>query len=144
LDELIKALKVLMADVVTFYFQAQGYHWNVEGQDFSQYHNLFGDIYEDVQDSIDPIAENIRKLQDYSPFTLQKFIDERTFEVSGVAPTPRDMANALQESNEAVLRTLNATFKAADTADKQGIADFISGRIDMHEKWAWMLRASTK
>jgi starvation-inducible DNA-binding protein len=75
MDGLIKSLKVLLSDVVTFYFMSHGYHWNVEGSDFSQYHDLFGDIYEDVYPSIDSIAENIRKLDDYAPFSLQKFID---------------------------------------------------------------------
>lgn len=144
MDELVKVLRTLMGDVVTFYFQAQGYHWNVEGQDFSQYHDLFGDIYEDVQGSIDPIAENLRKLEEYSPFTLQSFSDEATFKVDGVKPEPGAMASALMKSNESVLKTLNKAFKAADKADQQGIADFLAGRIDMHEKWAWMLRASTK
>jgi len=54
------------------------------------------------------------------------------------------MAKALLTANESVIKTLNDVFKKATKADQQGIADFISGRIDMHQKWAWQLRASTK
>jgi starvation-inducible DNA-binding protein len=143
-DALVKTLRTLMGDVVTFYFQAQGYHWNVEGQDFSQYHDLFGDIYEDAQGSIDTIAENIRKLDEYSPFTLQSFSEDATFKVDGVKPDPKVMAEALLKSNTSVMVTLNKAFKEAEKEDKQGLLDFLAGRIDMHEKWAWMLRASTK
>jgi starvation-inducible DNA-binding protein len=142
--ELVKALKTAMADVVTFYFMAHGYHWNVEGQDFSQYHSLFADIYEDAYGSLDPLAENIRKLDDYAPFSLQKFIDLRTVEFKDVDPTPKAMAKSLLKANEAVLETIGAAFKAADSADEQGIANFLAERIDMHNKWAWQLRASTK
>lgn len=144
MDELIKALKVAMADVVTMYFMAQGYHWNVEGQDFSQYHDLFGDIYEDVYGSIDPIAENVRKLDDYAPFSLQKFIDLRNVEFKDVDPTPKAMAKSLMKANDTVVDTLNDAFKKAEEADQQGVMDFLAGRIDMHMKWAWQLRASTK
>ena len=42
---LTKSLKTLLSDIVTFYFMAHGFHWNVEGSDFSQYHGLFADIY---------------------------------------------------------------------------------------------------
>lgn len=144
MDDLIKALKVAIADVVTFYFMAHGYHWNVEGQDFSQYHALFSDIYEDAYGSIDPLAENVRKLDDYAPFSLQKFIDLRNVEFKDVDTSPKAMAKSLLKANETVLDTLNKAFKAADSADEQGIANFIAERIDMHNKWAWQLRASTK
>ena len=144
MDELIKALKVAMADVVTMYFMAHGYHWNVEGQDFSQYHDLFGDIYEDVYGSVDPLAENVRKLDDYAPFSLQKFIDLRNVEFKDVDPTPKAMAKSLMKANDTVIETLNDAFKKAEKADQQGVMDFLAGRIDMHMKWAWQLRASTK
>lgn len=144
MDELVKALKVTIADVVTFYFMAHGYHWNVEGQDFSQYHALFSDIYEDAYGSIDPLAENVRKLGDYAPFSLQKFIDLRTVEFKDVAPAPKSMAKSLLKANDTVLETLKDAFKKADSADEQGIANFLAERIDMHNKWAWQLRASTK
>lgn len=144
MEELVKALKVSMADVITMYFMAHGYHWNVEGQDFSQYHDLFGDIYEDVYGSVDPLAENVRKLDDYAPFSLQKFIDLRTVEFKDVDPTPKAMAKSLLKANEAVITTLNDCFKKAEEADEQGVMDFLAGRIDMHQKWAWQLRASTK
>ena len=142
--ELPKTLKSLLGDVVTMYFQAHGYHWNVEGQDFSQYHSLFESIYEDVYGSIDPIAENVRKLNDYAPLTLQRFIDERTIDFKDVEPNPKAMAKELLKTNEALLKQLNDAFAVATKENQQGIANFIAERIDMHQKWSWQLRASTK
>jgi starvation-inducible DNA-binding protein len=144
MNELIKSLKVLVSDVVTFYFMAHGYHWNVEGQDFSQYHSLFADIYEDAYSAIDPIAENIRKLDDYAPFSLKKYMELTTVTFKDVEPSPKAMAKALATANESVIKTLNDSFDKATKANEQGVADFISGRIDMHKKWSWQLRASTK
>lgn len=142
--ELTKTLKSLLGDAVTLYFQAHGYHWNVEGQDFSQYHALFEAIYEDVYSSVDPIAENIRKLNDYAPLTLQKFIDLRTLDFKDVEPNPKAMAKELIKSNEAFIKQLNDAFDVATKENQQGIANFLAERIDMHQKWAWQLRASTK
>jgi len=144
MNELIKSLKVLVSDVVTFYFMAHGYHWNVEGQDFSQYHSLFADIYEDAYGSIDPIAENIRKLDDYAPFSLQKFLDLRTLDFKDVQPNPKAMAKSLLTANEDVLKSLKKAFDEAQKKDEQGIMNFLADRIDNHNKWSWQLRASTK
>ena len=137
-------LKTLLADSVTMYFVAHGYHWNVEGQDFSQYHALFAEIYEDVYSSIDPIAEDLRKLDEFAPFTLSKFIDLRTVESKEVDPNPKAMAKALLKINEGVLATISKAFESATKANEQGIANFLAERDDMHKKWRWQLTASTK
>ena len=137
-------LKTLLSDSVTMYFVAHGYHWNVEGPDFSQYHDLFGTIYEDVYSSIDPIAEDLRKLDEYAPFTLSKFIELRTVESVEVAPNPKAMAKALLKVNEGVLVTIGKAFASATKANEQGIANFLSERENMHKKWHWQLTASTK
>lgn len=139
-DELAK----LQADVTVFYFRAHGYHWNVEGEDFSQYHNLFEDIYSDAYGSIDPIAENIRKLGEYAPFKLDTLIKLASLEDSKVPTNPRAMAKDLLEANESLIEILKSVFHTANDDDEQGIANFIAERIDMHQKWAWQLKASTK
>lgn len=144
MSKLTDALKTSLADVITMSFVAQGYHWNVEGQDFSQYHALFAEIYDDVYSSIDPLAENIRKMDEYAPFTLSKFIELRTVESKDVKPEPKAMAKALLTVNEGVIDSIKKAFNAAVDADEQGIADFLAGREDMHKKWSWQLRASTK
>ena len=144
MSALTNDLKTFLADSVTMYFVAHGYHWNVEGQDFSQYHALFADIYEDVYSSIDIIAEDLRKLDEYAPFTLSKFIDLRTVESVEVAPNPKAMAKALLKVNEGVLMTIGKAFASATKANEQGIANFLAERDDMHKKWHWQLTASTK
>lgn len=144
MSALTNDLKTLLADAVTMYFVAHGYHWNVEGPDFSQYHALFADIYEDVYSSIDTIAEDLRKLDEYAPFTLSKFIDLRTVESVEVAPNPKAMAKALLKVNEGVLKTIGKAFTSANKANEQGIANFLAERDDMHKKWHWQLTASTK
>lgn len=144
MSALTNDLKTFLADAVTMYFVAHGYHWNVEGPDFSQYHSLFADIYEDVYSSIDPIAEDLRKLDEYAPFTLSKFIDLRTVESVEVAPNPKAMAKALLKVNEGVLVTIGKAFASATKANEQGIANFLAEREDMHKKWHWQLTASTK
>ena len=113
MSALTNDLKTFLADAVTMYFVAHGYHWNVEGSDFSQYHSLFADIYEDVYSSIDSIAEDLRKLDEYAPFTLSKFIDLRTVESVEVAPNPKAMAKALLKVNEGVLVTIGKAFASA-------------------------------
>lgn len=141
---LVDELKTTLADAVVLYLRAHGYHWNVEGPDFHEYHGLFGEIYEDVYASIDPIAENIRKLDDYAPYRLERLTSLRTLPEDSVEPNAKAMATDLLKANEAMVERLNAAFKAANDENEQGIANFLAERIDAHQKWCWFLRASTK
>ena len=144
MSALTNSLKAVLSDSVTMYFAAHGFHWNVEGSDFSQYHSLFAEIYEDVYSSIDPIAEDIRKMGEYAPYTLSKFIDLRTIEAKDVKAEPKAMAKELLRLNDGILDSIAKAQEDANKAGEQGIMNFLAERDDMHKKWRWQLTASTK
>jgi starvation-inducible DNA-binding protein len=106
---------------------------------------LFANIYEDVDSSIDPIAENIRKLGAYAPFTLSRLSALRGIsDVDPGTPTEQPMAAALLKMNNAVLENIMTAFDLAVKENQQSIANFLAERQDMHMKWKWQLTASTK
>lgn len=140
---LVKSLEQILADVVAFSFRAQGYHWNVKGANFPQYHELFGEIYSDVHGSVDPIAENILKLGYDSPFNITTFANMSPLGTSTIESADcHTMAYDLYTANEHVINELKVAFQVANAANEQGIADYIAGRIDQHQKWSWQLKAS--
>ena len=141
--DLNEELTELLADVVSFYFRAHGAHWNVRGADFSEYHKLFLKIYEDVYESIDPIAENLRKLGSLAPFTLGSFLALRSIEdASTTLQDPIALANDLLTANDIILDELSDAFDCATAYNQQGVANFLAGRIDQHQFWKWQLTAS--
>lgn len=139
---LVQQLKVLLADQVTFYLRAHGFHWNVKGQDFAQYHELFQEIYEDTYSAVDPIAELLLKLQSDAPFRLPEYLALRTIQDAPVIDDPAAMAADLLAANDRLLATLRLAAALASAADEQGVLNFLAERIDMGQKWAWQLRAS--
>ena len=144
MTELQASLNVLMANVFVMYFKAHSFHWNVEGVEFSQYHDFFGDLYEDVFDSVDPIAENMRKLNVYAPKSINAMYESKTIQEEDGIPSLRGMVQSLLAANDQVIFSLNKVFALATKENKQGLADFVASRIDTHEKHGWMLRASLK
>jgi starvation-inducible DNA-binding protein len=142
-DALASQLAKLLADTVNFTFLAQGAHWNVKGSDFFQMHEFFGEIYEDVSGSIDPLAENILKMGYDAPYLLSDFANFTSVMPARVTTGDKmEFAQALYVANQEVLGCLNKGFKLAEGADQQGVADFLAGRVDMHQKWEWQLRAT--
>lgn len=139
---LVQALKVMLADGFTLYTRAHGFHWNVKGIEFSQYHDLFLQIYEDTYSGIDPTAENILKMGSDAPYRLPEFVSLRTIDDTTTVNNPLAMAADLLAANEQFCMTLNKVFAEATLADEQGVINFVAGRIDAHQKWSWQLRAS--
>jgi starvation-inducible DNA-binding protein len=139
--QLVEALKKLLGNEVVMYFKAHGHHWNVVGSDFSQFHDFFAEIYEDIYSAIDPTAEDIRKLGSPSPYRLVEFARSSDIQDAQVGQNAMAMCKDLYDANDTMLASLNMTFDIANQSNEQGIANFLSERIDMHKKWRWQLNA---
>jgi starvation-inducible DNA-binding protein len=137
-------LKTLLATEYAFVVKAQQFHWNVEGPDFAQLHGFFGDLYEEVYGAIDPTAEYIRTLDEYTPGSFERFAELSVIQGQTKIPRARLMIEELLANNGQLIELLNQCFGDAEQENQQGIADFIAGRIDAHGKHGWMLRSFLK
>lgn len=144
MDTLIEVMRKVLADTFALYLKSQNYHWNVEGPNFPQYHEFFGNLYEELHDAVDPIAEQIRALNAYAPGSFVRYMELTEIQDEVNVPMAIEMCQRLIADNEIVLNTLNIAFKLANEFDKQGLADYLAGRIDTHSKHAWMLRSIAK
>lgn len=142
---LADVLKVLYASSYCFVFKAQNFHYNVEGDNFPQYHKFFGDLYEEVYDNaIDRTAEYIRTLESYTPSSLTRFAELSKINDQTKIPRAELMMAELLEDNQTLLSLWKEAFPIAEQENEQGIANFIAERIDAHGKHGWMLRSILK
>ena len=144
MNELTITAKVALANTFLMYFKAHAYHWNVEGLNFPQLHEFFGDLYEEIYGAVDPLAEEIRALNDYAPRSLEELYTYKTIDGSNEATSGVTMVQDLLATNDQVVVSLNKLFDLATAAKEQGLADFVAGRLDAHKKHGWMLRATSK
>ncbi|MBO1254586.1 DNA starvation/stationary phase protection protein [Alteromonas sp. 5E99-2] len=135
-------LKKLLADSYTLYLQTHNFHWNVEGPQFRELHLMFEEHYTELSTAVDEIAERIRTLGVAAPGTYKSFAELSSIkEVEGV-PTASEMVALLNSAHEQVVKTCREVLKVAQDADDESTAAVVSDRMRVHEKTAWMLRAS--
>jgi starvation-inducible DNA-binding protein len=139
---LVNALQDLLADTVSFYLKAHGAHWNVVGEEFAQYHELFGEIYEDAQGAIDPTAELLRKLNAPALGDIREVASRAEGEPVADDNDAESLAETVYSVNEMVLDCIARAIDEATRLNMQGILNFLAERQDMHQKWSWQLRAS--
>ena len=138
--DLAGELSELLGNLVALKFQAHGYHWNVKGPLFAQFHELFGDIYADVDDTIDPTAENIRKLNVDAPFLLPDFVASTELDIKPVGSDPVALSGELFKSFSMVIPDLVEATETADCLNQYGIVNFLNDVQDRFQKWSWQLR----
>jgi starvation-inducible DNA-binding protein len=144
MEELTGKLKVILSDVYVLYYRLHAAHWNVVGTNFPQYHSFLGDLYEKVFDSVDDIAEEVRKLDETLPMSLSDLL-EMTSIPSGTANAesePMDMMIDIQEANNIIIAELREGIKLADDANEPATGNFLQDRLSAHQKIAWKLRST--
>lgn len=138
-----EALAKYLGDLVVAKFLAHGYHWNVKGSDFREYHEFFADIYGDYDGAIDPVAENIRKLGFDAPYLLEDFADLSCIKEERIeGGSSLEMLTSLLRINAQMITSSLEAFALANEANEQGIANFLAERVDAHQKWNWQLSAT--
>jgi starvation-inducible DNA-binding protein len=142
--EISEGLKRLLADSYTLYLQTHNFHWNVTGSQFRELHLMFEEHYTELAVAVDDIAERIRTLDVPAPGTYKEFSKLSSIkEVDGV-PSSAEMVELLVRGHEQVIKTSREVLKIAQAADDESTASLVSDRMRIHEKTAWMLRATTK
>lgn len=144
MEELIQALRQCLANTFGMYFQAHSGHWNVEGPDFTEYHDFLGELYEELHGAVDPIAEYLRIMDAYAPGDISEMMMSTSISAMGVKSNPRDIVSSLVDSNNIVILTLMTAFKASEAAGEVGLSDFLTQRINAHQKHAWQMRSMLK
>lgn len=142
MNELIEAMKRLFATNFQYAVKAQGFHVNVVGPDFHQYHELFGDVYTDAQAAIDSIAEQIRAIEGIAPFAMKRIMELGTIKDSAERPEALAMCKELLADTQKVVNHYEECHDIATKLRVYGLINFLEGRMDHHAKLMWMLRST--
>ena len=142
MENLLAQLRTLLADNVALKFKAHGYHWNVEGDNFQQFHEFFGDIYLNYDEATDTYAEWLRALKQYAPYRLTDFFDMSTVPEPVIVGDPQPMLQDLLLSIEKHVEDLVVASDTANANKQYGLANFFADRQTISQKFLWQIRAS--
>ena len=136
-------LSSLLADEFLLYLKTRNAHWNVEGPDFHQMHVFFEQQYEQLDETMDQVAERMRMLGHYAPATLKAYQElTHLTEASRAKNNSAGFIKELLNDHESIIERLRENIHKVDEEWKDaGTADFLTGLMETHEKMAWMLRS---
>ena len=139
--KVVEILSHYLADSYYLYLKTHNFHWNIMGMHFQNLHKLFEEQYTSLFESLDQIAERIRSLGEFVPASHLQFKELTCLKESKEVPKDREMLKILLEDHEITIRNLRTWIEDANKAGDVGTGDFLTARIEDHEKTAWMLRS---
>ncbi len=141
--EISELIQGVLADQFVLYVKARNYHWNVTGPQFYLLHGVFENIYDELADDIDKVAERIRSLGMNTPGTMKEF-----WELSSLEEKPGNYPESLMMVQEIAtdFETIIEKLKSSANKMQSSLGDDVSagmlyGLMEKYQKTVWMLNA---
>ena len=138
---LAEKMKVLLGSTVVVYTKIQGYHWNLEGPHFYDYHKLLGDFYGDVYETVDNIGEYIRTLDCYTPGSLVRMLELSVITEQLKIPRSELMIAELYDDCDKMILLINEVFECATNEKIENIANYMAELLDVYTKYKWFFKS---
>ncbi len=138
--EVSAALNTLLADTFALYVKTKNFHWHISGPHFRSYHLLLDEQAEQIEKSIDILAERVRKVGGTTIRSIGHIAKLKRIEDNDedfVAPL--DMLGELMNDNKAHVVNMRMAHTLADGHDDVATASLLEIFIDEAEKRAWFL-----
>lgn len=141
-DEIANRLNKLLASYQVFYMNVRGYHWNLDDENFFVLHPKFQELYEELQEQIDSIAERIVMLgfvpfHSFSDCLANTAIKE---DENVVEATPAMLG--ILDSLTLLVVTQRSLTEFCQNAEDQVTADMLTGFSRSQEKLIWMYKSA--
>jgi starvation-inducible DNA-binding protein len=138
---LAEKLNTLLSSYQVFYINTRGFHWNISGDKFFELHVKFEQLYNDLANKIDEVAERIVTLgytpiHTFSGYLKTSAIPEETNITDG-----KTCVQMIVDSLHTILNEERELLDLSDEARDEGTNSLMSDYIREQEKLVWMYSA---
>lgn len=139
--KVVDSLQQLLADYQVFYTNLRGFHWNIKGNQFFVLHKQYEEMYNNVSEKADELAERILMLGGEPVNKFSEYLKvARVKEVSGVSSASESLKNVLDSYSYFIGEERKLLALASELADEATVA-LMSDYLKEQEKLVWMLVA---
>ncbi|SMF37846.1 Dps family protein [Paenibacillus barengoltzii] len=140
-SSLEQLLNEQVANLNVLYVKLHNYHWYVKGTNFFRLHAKFEELYNEVTEQMDAIAERMLALKWNPAPSLKEYLDLATIQEATGKEEPQAMVQHVLEDLATLTEAYNEGIGLADQAEDNVTSDLLTGYLGKWEKQMWMLRA---
>jgi starvation-inducible DNA-binding protein len=135
-----EALNPLVADAIALYVKTKNFHWHLAGSHFRDYHLLFDEHAEQIFDSIDTLAERVRRVGGTTIRSIGHISKLQTIEDDNDDFVPAgEMIRRLMKDNEHLVHMQRAAHQVCERNRDVATASELETIIDETERRTWFL-----
>lgn len=136
-----QVLNEQVANLNVLYVKIHNYHWYVKGDNFFTLHVKFEDLYNEVTEKMDEIAERLLTLKGEPAATLKDYLEIATIQEATGKEDQRTMVQTLIEDFATLSESFQEGIELAEKEEDAATADLLTGFKGEIEKHMWMLRS---
>ena len=144
MESLYKLLSDTQASLFVLFQKTWVYHWNVVGDDFKQFHDLFGEQYEAMFEEIDRMTEHMRYLNIKPVPTLSRVTEVSHISEANSGLDTMGMVRDLLEGHQKIVDLLTQVSEEAENQKSKGTINLVDDLNEAHGKHIWMLSSFTQ
>lgn len=139
--ELITKLNQLLANYQIFYMNVRGFHWNVTGPQFFVLHEKFEELYTDLLEKVDAIAERVLTLGGKPDHAFSTYIQNSIIKETTNINDGAECVLYTVTGYKTLIEQQRVVLSLASDADDEGTLSLMSEYITEQEKLVWMMSA---
>lgn len=135
-------LQQVFADNFVAYFRSHVAHVNIVGRNFVSDHKLLKNIYEDLQEQIDIIAELLRSMEEFMPTSLSKVTSDSHIMDNDLDGSSDYLLTAIYDDIEHLKGCYEELIKVGNEEGYDHISNYAQDRVLQLSKFCWMLSST--
>ncbi len=143
-EKLAAKLNELLADYMLFYQNTRGLHWNIKGDKFFELHIKFEELYTNLFQKIDEVAERVLTLGVTPLHTFEDYIKTSTIKSGKNISKAKEAVQLVLDSFQTLLIKQRSLLNMSADANDEGTNALMSDYIREQEKLVWMYSSYLK
>lgn len=144
MSKTIENLNQVLADSTVLYQKLRHYHWHVRGELFFGLHEQFENLYTEMADHIDAVAERTLYLEGSPLHTLAHVLEMTSLKEDPSIPDATTMVRNLVADFQALDKIITQAIGTAEGADDRSTVNLLDSISDALQNHIWMLKAWLK
>ncbi|MBF6593467.1 MAG: DNA starvation/stationary phase protection protein [Thermaceae bacterium] len=137
---IVEAINPLVADAFALYLKTKNFHWHLSGSHFRDLHLLFDEQADQILDSVDVLAERVRRLGGTTLRSISHVSQLQTLEDDNdELVEPLEMVRRLMEDNRQMAQAQRAAHQVCDENRDVATASELEVILDQTERRTWFL-----
>lgn len=138
--KVVEAVNPLIADAFALYTKTKNFHWHLSGSHFRDYHLMFDEQAEAIFESIDILAERVRRIGGTTIRSITHISSLQTITDNNYDfVSPVQMIAELLADNQHIAKNIRVAIKTTEDNNDSPTSNLLQEILDGTERRIWFL-----